>query len=62
MRPIHGEVPGPRAGRPPFAAGHGLLACRVKEIRFDTKGERVLVSESDGICRDPCPGRLIENE
>jgi hypothetical protein len=41
---------------------HGLLPDRAKKIRFDTKHEHLLDSESRGIFRRPFPGRSIENE
>lgn len=63
MRPIHGEVPGPRGSRPrSLKHRHGLLADCAKKIRFGTKRERVFDSESGGIFCHPCPGRSIENE
>jgi hypothetical protein len=39
-----------------------LLPDRAKKIRFDTKHEHLLDSESRGIFRRPFPGRSIENE
>ena len=63
IRLIHGEVPSPRSGCPrSFEHRHSLLADPAEEIRFNTKRERVLDSESDGIGRHPCPSRSIENE
>ena len=63
MRPIHGKVPRPRSGRPrSLEHGHGLLADRAKETRFDIKRERAPDRERGGIFRHRCPGRSIENE
>ena len=61
--PIHAEVRGPRVGRPrSLEHRYGLLANTAKKIRFDTKRERLLDSESRGVFRRPVPGRSIENE